>query len=115
MTIHFDPERWESIRAACRAWWTGTLERPLLSLTLHGAAPDRPAPGLENHFVDAAHPFDAPAAAVVDLWDWRLCQERYLGDELGSLEGFMIIVNGVSHAERESMQRWLENYLPVPS
>ena len=41
MPIDFDRRRWERIRENYRAWWEGSLGRPLIHLTLGGAEPDR--------------------------------------------------------------------------
>ena len=80
MPIDFDPQRWDKIRRDYRAWWAGELERPLIHLTATGKDPGRDEPKLRS--AGCAQLYDPAIAAedVVDLWDYELSQQTYLGD-----------------------------------
>jgi 5-methyltetrahydrofolate--homocysteine methyltransferase len=78
--LDFSPARWEQIRQTAAAWWRDELDRPLIAVTANGFEPRQTPPAAAPRFVDAAYDFGLPAANVVDAWDWRLSQQRYLGD-----------------------------------
>lgn len=80
MTIHFDQQRWERIKADASAWWRGELERPLIQARLHGADPGRPEPDLPCYEFTSFYDQSIPAEAIVDRWDYDLSATRYLGD-----------------------------------
>lgn len=85
MPIDFDPQRWDKIRRDYRAWWAGDLERPLIHLTGTGKDPGRDEPELRS--VGCAQLYDPAVAAedIVDLWDYGLSQQTYLGDAFPSV------------------------------
>ncbi len=76
----FPAARWEAWRQTCAAWWRDELERPLIAVTVQGCDPGHPPPELVHQEVDAAYEFTLPAAQVVDVWDFNLARQRYLGD-----------------------------------
>jgi hypothetical protein len=76
----FGAAQWASLRKTCGAWWRNELERPLIAMTVNGCGPGRLAPELTPRGVDAAYDFSVPAEKVVDVWDWWLAHQRYLGD-----------------------------------
>jgi 5-methyltetrahydrofolate--homocysteine methyltransferase len=78
--IHFSPERWERVRENYRRWWAGELDRPLLAVTVSGHEPDRAEPPLPTHGFTSFYGDDVPPAAIVDVWDYALSAQRYLGD-----------------------------------
>ena len=43
MSISFGPERWGQVRDTYAGWWSRTLERPVVNLTLTGANTGKPA------------------------------------------------------------------------
>ncbi len=79
-TIHFPENRWNAIRQAYRAWWDGTLDRPLIAVTLGGFDPDRPEPALPRYNFLSRYAFETPAEAVIDRLDYDLKRKRFLGD-----------------------------------
>lgn len=80
MAIDFSPDRWARIRDNYRLWWDGTLERPLISLTLWGRDPGRPAPKLPMHHFTALYDPAVSAEEIVDVWDYHLSCVSHLGD-----------------------------------
>jgi 5-methyltetrahydrofolate--homocysteine methyltransferase len=85
MSIAFSIERWQAVRAAYAAWWNGTLDRPLLHITLDGCATDRPAAAHPYKHFTAFYDLSIPADAVVDVWDYELSRRRYMGDGFPSI------------------------------
>lgn len=77
---HFSPARWNAIREAYRAWWDGTLDRPLIAVTLSGYEPGRPEPSLPGYNFLSRYPLETPAEAVIDRMDYDLAGRRFLGD-----------------------------------
>ncbi len=78
--IVFTPADWERVRRDYDRWWDGTLERPLVSMTVHGmpAARERSAVPLRGVVPD--YPDEATAEGIVDSWDDFLARTRFLGD-----------------------------------
>lgn len=81
MAIHFDMERMARVKEAYTRWWNGTLDRPLVSVTLENAYP---APANPSHapFLDQSScaDFRWSPEQVIDALDDRLSCEEYLGD-----------------------------------
>jgi hypothetical protein len=80
MAVHFTKQRWEKIRETYGRWWAEELERPLISVTVRGCDPDRNEPLLPFHHSTAQYGLETPAQNVVDVWDYRLSTQRWLGD-----------------------------------
>lgn len=80
MPIRFDADRWNRLKNTCRRWWAGELDRPIVSVTLGGADPGRPAPEVPCHGFHSFHGLDTPAEQVVDTWHYDACRQVYLGD-----------------------------------
>lgn len=80
MSLDFSVERWAQVAEAHRQWWEGTLQRPLLHLTVKGRNPERPEPDLAAHEFTSFYDPDIPAAAIVDRWVYDLECKRFLGD-----------------------------------
>lgn len=85
MPIHFTRERWESITQDYTAWWAGELKRPLLHITSYGHDATRPAPKISMHNFTASYGLDTHAADIVDVWDYELSSQRFLGDAFPSV------------------------------
>lgn len=45
MSIHFSQDRWEAVRKNYRAWWDGTLDRPLVKAAVRCHQPGSPGTG----------------------------------------------------------------------
>ena len=83
MTAHnidFNAERWRRVKDASRRWWAGTLERPLLCVTLNGRDPGRPEPAVPAHGFTAFYGASVSAEQIVDRWTYTLESQRFLGD-----------------------------------
>lgn len=82
MSDNFPPHRWAALAQATDRWWAGTLDRPLISVTISGRDHGRPAPMLTGDLLQAAWDPTVPAADIVAAWDYPLqCRDReYLGD-----------------------------------
>ena len=57
---HFSSERWDGVKKSYRAWWEGTLDRPLIAVTLNGYDPGRPEPDLPGHNFLSRYALDTP-------------------------------------------------------
>lgn len=80
MSIAFDSDRWRKVKQRYAAWWTGECEGPLLSITLSGYDPHRPAPDLPAYAFASFYTPDVPVEAIVDRWDYDLSTQRFFGD-----------------------------------
>ena len=85
MNIGFNHDRWRHVREAYTAWWKGDLERPLVSITMPGPAPDRKKPDIPYRQFTAHYDAGIPAETIVDCWDYRLASQRYAGDGFPSI------------------------------
>ncbi len=81
----FTAERWAAVRKIYRAWWRDELERPVIAVTVHECEAERSVPELAPQNVDAAYDFTIPAEKVVDVWDYRLARQRYMGDAFANV------------------------------
>ena len=84
--IDFTPKRWEDTKRNYAAWWDGTLDRPLISLTLEGRDPGRPEPKAPVLTQAMVHDLSIPAEAVIDRIDYELSKYYYLGDAFPLLD-----------------------------
>ncbi len=82
---HFSPERWDVVRQAYREWWDGTLDRPLIAVTLHGYDPGRPEPALPGYNFLSRYALETPPQAVIDRMDYDLAGRRFFGDAFPSV------------------------------
>jgi hypothetical protein len=80
MPIDFGPQRWARVARNARAWWEGTLDRPLVQVCVYGCEPDRPEPELPAKGFTSHYDLSVPAEEIVDRWDYNLCCTRFLGD-----------------------------------
>ena len=80
MSIHFDPARWVKVKQDARQWWAGELDRPLFCLTAHGRSADRPPARHPFHHFTAFYDFSVTPEEIVDVWDYHLSRQRFLGD-----------------------------------
>ncbi|NQT21102.1 MAG: hypothetical protein HQ592_15445 [Planctomycetes bacterium] len=80
MPIDFPKSRWEKIREDSRRWWAGELKRPLIQVCLSGADPGRPEPKLPSVPQMSFYDMSVPAENIIDLCDYQLSKERFLGD-----------------------------------
>ncbi len=78
MAIHFDFERLERALGAHEKWWAGTLDRPLVKLSVRDRYPTRPAGPVLSQATCAD--FSQSAEKVVDALDAHLSGYEYLGD-----------------------------------
>ncbi len=78
--LDFSAERWERVREVHRQWWDGTLDRPLVHLTLTGCDPGRPEPALPAHAFTSFYDPGVPAEAIADRWLYDLACRRFVGD-----------------------------------
>ena len=80
MAVHFDLERMAQVRENHIRWWNGTLDRPLVRLTVHDAHPcekKTPAPLLNQQ---SCADFSWSPEQIVDALDENLSCQEYLGD-----------------------------------
>lgn len=80
MAIHFDLERMARVREAHDRWWNGTLDRPLVRVTLNDAHPSEhrcPAPLLNQQ---SCADFRWSPEQIIDSLDEHLSTQEYLGD-----------------------------------
>lgn len=80
MAIHFDPERMARVQEAHIGWWNGTLDRPLVRITLSNAHPSKrtsPAPLLNQR---SCADFSWSPEQIIDALDEQLSTQEYLGD-----------------------------------
>ena len=81
MPVHFDSERKARVLDAHSRWWNGTLNRPLVSVTLDGAYPSRPNPSPAPILSQAScADFRWSPEQVIDAMDDHLSRQEYLGD-----------------------------------
>ena len=80
MPVDFSPERWDRVARVARAWWEGTLERPLVQVYVGGRDPGRPEPRLPARGFVSHYDMSVPVEDIVDRWDYDLCRTRFLGD-----------------------------------
>lgn len=80
MGLNFDICRWDRIREDSRAWWEGSLERPLLQVRIGGVDPGRPEPELPRRHFAAHYGLGADPEQIVDRWDYDLSCQEFLGD-----------------------------------
>ena len=79
MPIHFDKDRMLEVRDAHDRWWNGTLDRPLMYLTIDNAYD---APASKAPFPDQWNccDFSISPEEVVDAVDAEFSRKEYLGD-----------------------------------
>lgn len=80
MAIHFSWERKNALKDAYRGWWDGTLDRPLVRLTIadaHAPAHETDVPLLSQ--ANCAD-FRWTPDQVIDAVDANLSRQEYLGD-----------------------------------
>jgi 5-methyltetrahydrofolate--homocysteine methyltransferase len=81
MAIHFEMERWNETAETYSRWWRGELRRPLIQITLNNAYdPGRPQSALPNKGFTSHYPYDVGAEEIVDIWDYALSRQEFLGD-----------------------------------
>lgn len=88
MSIRFNSDKWEKIKADSQKWWMGQLNRPLIQARLFGADSGREKPSLEcwdavtHWFSDFLCKYDSSVTAeqIIDRWDYALCSTKYIGD-----------------------------------
>lgn len=80
MAIEFTADRWRGVCEHYRAWWAGTLARPLVHLTLHGRDAGRAEPALPAFEFASFYDLSIPAEAIADRWLYDLECRRFLGD-----------------------------------
>jgi len=85
MPIAFDAARWERVRRVYADWWAGRLQRPLIAATLTGFEPPGPQPPLPFHHFTSFYGLETPVDRILDVWEWKLAEQRYLGDAFPSL------------------------------
>ena len=80
MNLDFNSARWEQVAQAYQQWWDGTLDRPLIHLTLKGRDPRRPEPRLPAYGFTSFYDLDVPAEAIADRWLYDLQCRWFVGD-----------------------------------
>ncbi len=80
MQIDFDAGRWERVKRVYGSWWDGTLERPLINVSVYGYEPTMPRPELPLYGFASFYGLDTPAERIVDTWQWDLEGQRFPGD-----------------------------------
>lgn len=78
--MHFSPSQWDRIKSSSRAWWEGSLGRPLVVCRLGGGTPNREPAQHPFREYTALYDLDVSAEAVVDAWDYHLAGETWHGD-----------------------------------
>lgn len=78
--MDFSPERWGKVRENYGAWWTGELDRPLISLQVGGRTPEMESPGIDFKHFTSNYPDDLAPEKIVDGWQYSLEGRYYLGD-----------------------------------
>lgn len=79
-SIHFEPERYESLRETYRKWWDGTLDRPIVPLTTHGHASNRAPSNNPDMTFETAWDWSIAPEQFVDRQDYDLSTTRFHGD-----------------------------------
>lgn len=84
MAIHFDAERMAQAQQNHMRWWNGTLERPLVKITIEDAyeAPELDIPVLTQA---NCHDFSWSPEQVIEALDNKLSRQEYLGDAFPSV------------------------------
>jgi hypothetical protein len=86
--------------------------------------PDRPGPGIKSRRVTAGYNFDVSPEAIVDVWDFELSCQRFLGDafprcwpdfgrvvdRLGLATGIVTSVQIIGPDRVDQMMRRVEDY-----
>jgi hypothetical protein len=80
MTTGYTQEQWNTVRQNYEAWWDGTLARPLVMATLHGADPGRAQPPAPLLTQATCTDFRWSADELIDRIDYELAKTVYLGD-----------------------------------
>ncbi|MDD5706536.1 MAG: hypothetical protein PHR35_11465 [Kiritimatiellae bacterium] len=80
MDSQFDAARWARIADNYGKWWSGELERPLIAVTVGGYKPRCRRPELPVYGFSSFYGLDTPIEKVVDVWQWTLEGQRFLGD-----------------------------------
>lgn len=112
MNIDFDVIRWQRTEQNYSEWWEGSLERPLISMTLKGYEPVMLRPALPLYGFTSFYGLETPAEQVVDTWQWSLEGQRYLGDAFPAVwpnfgPGVIAAFLGCElHASLESNTTW---------
>lgn len=81
MSIHFDRDRMAQTLDAHERWWNGTLDRPLVRITLSNAHPftETPSPAPVLNQASCAD-FRWTPEQIIDTLDDHLSRQEYLGD-----------------------------------
>lgn len=80
MEIDFSAQRRAAVQDAHERWWTGSLGRPIVHVTVRDdARHGPPPPGYHPHWT-AFYPDDTPADRIVDDWTRALASRDYLAD-----------------------------------
>lgn len=78
--IHFELERYETLRENYRKWWAGELDRPIVPLTTHGHASSRPISDNPDMTFETAWDWSIAPEQFVDRQDYDLSTVRFHGD-----------------------------------
>jgi 5-methyltetrahydrofolate--homocysteine methyltransferase len=89
VSIDFTPRQWAHLAEVTDLWWSGQLDRPLISVTLSGKEPHRRPPKLQGDLLAAVWDPHVPAEDIVDAWDYQLHGCQYLGDAFPSCWPYM--------------------------
>ncbi len=84
-SIDFSTERWSRVKKDYTAWWRGELDRPLVSICTGGREPGRSKPALTGYGYLSFYDLKVPAEDIVDVIDYSLAQQRFLGDAFPSV------------------------------
>jgi 5-methyltetrahydrofolate--homocysteine methyltransferase len=80
MAIDFDQTRWQQIRQDYQAWWDGTLDRPLVQVTVSGRPPGRSEPEVPGRGYMAHYGQQVSPEAIIDRCDYDLSCRYFTGD-----------------------------------
>ena len=81
MPIQFTDGQWEQVRETYARWWAGTLERPLIKVTVRDALdPGREAPATPRINQENCHDMSVSPEEIIDAIDYELCCTAFLGD-----------------------------------
>jgi len=75
----FPAASWQRIRDTYEAWWTRTLERPVLNLAFKGADPGMPKPDLPVTSLLSKY-LNEPAQKIVDMMEYDVRSKHYEAD-----------------------------------
>ena len=70
--IHFEPERFETLKNTYRQWWNGTLDRPIVPITTGG-------------YDSPLDPSRYPAMTFETSWDWSIAPEEFVEQQNAAL------------------------------